>query len=525
MGENSKCLPTGKNNKTAFLTSFPSPDRYRHGYISPSFVIKNEHNSHLPGHIIQHTRILHDKMDAVMNDPNLADFPLDIFGQQSRINRLYTQITFCYPLAGDDSNVASEIIKTLEKGFRRISESFPWISGKIANENGSFKIKRGSGSPHIVIKNFTKDPSVPDWDSLQQASFPFSMIDGSVLAPCRTLESSSEGLLVFLIQVNFVRGRGLLLTLNGQHGAMDMAGLAQVMYLFSKACRNEAFTEDELSIGNMDRRNVIPLVDDEMYDNSIIDNNPPIANEKFQQVQQKQTQASSNSCTWAYISFSGEKLATLKAHATATLPSEPSKFISTDDALSAFVWGSISRIRLQRYVQCSDNTRKPTTTLSRNVDVRCHLGIPATYPGLVTDQTAHTFPLEEVANQSLGFLSSELRSALDPASLSRHTREIAARISRQKNLENAMNVSKSYPEFEVRLSSWAKERCCALDFGFGLPVAVRRPRFTDGSRDGLVYFLPKSLDGEIVVGVCLGREDMDLLRNDEEFIRFGTFLG
>lgn len=461
-----------------------------------------------------------------MHDLILTDFPLDILGQQSRINRLYTQITFCYTLAGDDdSYLKSTIIKTLENGFRCLSGSFPWIAGQITNDNGTFKIKPSSGSPHIFVKDYTNDPLVPDWDTLQQANFPFSMLDGSILAPCKTLEPSSEGLLVFLIQANFVRGGGLLLTLNGQHGAMDMAGFAQVMYLFSKACRNEPLIENELSIGNMDRRNVIPLLDDGTHDTSDNRNSQSARDEKVQQVHQNEPILSSNDCIWAYFSFSNTNLAILKSLATATLPTGTSEFISTDDALSSCIWHSISRIRLQRYVQPNETTLNPKTTLSRNVDVRRHLAIPASYPGLATDTTIHTFPLEVVANQSLGFLSSELRSALDPAALSRHTRETATRISREKKSKKTISVAKTYPEFEVRLSSWAKEKCYSLDFGFGLPVAVRRPRFTEGSRDGLVYFLPKSLDGEIVVGICLTCEDMERLRTDKAFVMFGTFLG
>lgn len=463
-------------------------------------------------------------MQTVSHDATLTDFPLDILGQQSRINRLYTQITFCYSLAGDDLYSESKIVQTLEDGFRRLTQGFPWISGTIANEDGTFKIKPSTGRTHIVVKDYTKDPSIPDWNTLKQAHFPFNLLDGSYLAPCKTLGPCSEGLLVFLIQANFVRDRGMLLTLNGQHGSMDMAGLAQVMYLFSKACRNEPFTKDELSTGNMDRRNIIPILDD-LPDSTHDSPNTPPHGEKAQEGQQMQSMPSSNDRIWAYFSFNATNLATLKSQATSTLPTGTSEFISTDDALSAFIWHHISRVRLQRHLELIETTSNVKTTLSRNVDVRHHLGIPASYPGLVTDKTVHTFPLEEVANQSLGFISSNLRSALDPGSLNRHIREVATRISQEKNSKNAPSVLIAHPELEVRLSSWTKERCCSLDFGFGLPAAVRRPRFTDGSRDGLVYFLPKSLDDEIVVGVCLRYEDMERLKKDEEFLSFGTFLG
>lgn len=63
----------------------------------------------------------------------------------------------------------------------------------------------------------------------------------------------------------------------------------------------------------------------------------------------------------------------------------------------------------------------------------------------------------------------------------------------------------------VQLSSWAKEELSGFDFGFGLenPEAIRRPAFGPGSSEGLVYLLPRALDGSIVVGICLKSGDMD----------------
>lgn len=105
----------------------------------------------------------------------------------------------------------------------------------------------------MFVKDYTKDSSMPDWTSLQQRNFLFSMLDEAFVAPCKTLEGSSEKFRVFTLQANFIRGAGLLLTFSGQHGSMDMACQTQLMYLFAKACRNEPFTKEEISIGNMDR--------------------------------------------------------------------------------------------------------------------------------------------------------------------------------------------------------------------------------------------------------------------------------
>lgn len=71
------------------------------------------------------------------------------------------------------------------------------------------------------------------------------------------------------------------------------------------------------------------------------------------------------------------------------------------------------------------------------------------------------------------------------------------------------------------MSSWAKEKCYSLNFGglLGKSIAVRRPGFE--AWEGLGYFIPKSLDGEIVVALCLRGEDMENLKADSEFGKFG----
>lgn len=453
---------------------------------------------------------------------DLTDFHLDIFAQRPRINKLYTQVTFCFRLP--DSYSQSNIIEILTNGFNRLSESFPWIAGEIVNENDTFKIKPSSSDKsHFVLKDYTEDDLVPPWDILRNANFPFSMIDESTFAPCKTVEPNSEGLLVFIIQASFVKGGGLLLTLNGQHGSMDMAGQGQMMYLLAKACRNEPFTDIELSTGNMDRRDIVPLLDNPGIPDP--DRSPAQSNEQKDQVKPKQTQSSTSNFTWAYFSFNATALASLKSSATSTLPTSGAcEFVSTDDVLTAFVWQSMSRSRLPRYSN-ETSASASATVLSRNVDARRHLDIPSTYPGFLTTATLHTSPLNKVISRTLGSLSAELRAALDPESLQHNVRELATSITHGTVAPSANTVPMNHPELDVRLSSWAKENCCNLDFGFGLPVAVRRPQFTDGAREGLVYFLPRSLDGEIVVGICLRNEDLERLKEDEEFVRYGTYIG
>ncbi|KAF2103834.1 trichothecene 3-O-acetyltransferase [Rhizodiscina lignyota] len=453
-----------------------------------------------------------------LREIDLDDFHLDILGQQPRINKLYTQITFCFPFQNESPKSQVQVIHTLTKGLEKLSTNFPWVSGKVVNEDGCFKIKPFENTAGLIIKDLSLDSSILTWDTLQRANFPFSMLDESVVAPCKTLafsdESTSE-LPVFLVQANFISG-GLLLTLNGQHGSMDMAGLGQVIYLLAKACRGEPFTPSELSTGNMDRKNIIPLLDEHA---SSIELEHQISKDTPNRgVQPSQPPK----FTWAYFLFAADALAALKSLAMETIPS--GSFVSTDDVLSAFVWQSVSCARLPRL----STAEALYSTLSRNVDVRRYLSIPPTYPGLVSNATFHTSSIKALVQEPLGSVAANIRSALDPDNLRRRTQALATAIS-HGNGAKASFAGRGSPELDVRLSSWAKERCYDLDFGLGpgigKPEAVRRPQFTDGAREGLVYFLPKTLSGEIAVGVCLRDEDLERLKRDKEFVEFGTYVG
>ncbi|KAK9234042.1 hypothetical protein V1525DRAFT_414391 [Lipomyces kononenkoae] len=75
------------------------------------------------------------------------------------------------------------------------------------------------------------------------------------------------------------------------------------------------------------------------------------------------------------------------------------------------------------------------------------------------------------------------------------------------------------------LSSWARQNFYELDFNLGLgkPEALRRPKFFPV--ENLIYILPRRLDGELVVAICLRGEDMDWLKAHEEFVKYWNYIG
>ena len=456
---------------------------------------------------------------------------LDILGQQPGLARLYTQICFCFSVSGACSR--SVITNTLTNGLERLIASFPWLAGQVVNDgfgegdSGIFKIKPWRDSPRLVVKDRRHDPSIPTMDALKQANFPFNMLDESIVAPRNTLPGSpneplSDPAPVFVLQATFITG-GLLLTFVGNHQTMDMTGQGQVIDLFSKACRSEQFTSEELSTGNLARRNLIPYLDDSYEQGSelayqVAKPTPPPSNPS--DTNDSLAPPSPPECTWAYFSFEPSSLAILKALATGAMPLSLS-YISTDDALSAFIWQSIMRARFSRLSLTVE------VTLARAVDIRRYLDIPPTYPGVVNNMTYHTYPLQKLLAEPLGGVTSQLRSALDPktSSLGYKTRALATVLNRTRD-KNNINVTATLDlSADIMLSSWAKLDCYELDFNLGLgkPDSVRRPRFVPV--ESLIYLMPKRLDGEIAVGICLRNEDMERLRADEEFAKYGRYIG
>lgn len=449
---------------------------------------------------------------------------LSIIEQSPKARDLYTQLCFCYSLASNVSQTA--IIETLVGGLERLTASFPWLAGQVVNEgasegnSGIFRIQPFERLPRLVIKNLTNDDTAPTMDGLKEANFPFSMLEEKVICPRMTLAGGpGETLLdpapVLLLQANFITG-GLLLTIVASHSTMDMAGQAQIIRLLSKACGNEEFTVEEVKNGNLDRRNIIPLFDaswkpEPRSINQVV-NIAPLPSISSDQ----STSPVPAGFTWAYFTFKAFSLAALKAFATSSI-GVSSGFISTDDALCALIWQSVVRARLARLDPVTD------TVFTRTVNVRRHLDIPETFAGNIVTRTTNKSTLQKLADEPLGVIASQLRSALDPDVLTYNIRARATSLSR--TVDKSAGSSLGDRTRTVVMSSWSKVDCYEIDFNLrlGRPESVRRPKFSPV--EGIVYLLPKAPDGNIAAGLCLRADDMDKLRLDKEFVKYGQYVG
>jgi len=382
------------------------------------------------------------------------------------------------------------------------------------SKTGCYVVQFSGDCPGLLVKNLTT--ILPGYSEMRQAGFPFSMLDEKVIAPHPTLsQEDHESMPVFVVQANFVKS-GLLFVFNAQHNCMDLGGQVQLIELFSRACRGESFNHTEREAAN--------LVSFQLETTSILrtkyNTGPRTTSESRNDAQSAQDTEIPYEDIWAYFHVSATSLHRLKQLASHDRFTE---YISTDDALSALLWQAVLRSR-----QCRIDLKTTTSNFQRQVNARTHVGAPAGYLGNMVYTSRTILPLIDMLEKSLGQLASHLRESLNPDPSIKCRMQHAA-TSLQAEMNNKRHAQAStrprLSPTDIKLSSWAQERCCDLDLGaeIGKPEAVRRPSFEAWA--GLAYFMPKDSDGSIAVAMCLREDDLARLRSDEEFCGFCTYVG
>ncbi|KAH7354603.1 transferase family-domain-containing protein [Pyrenochaeta sp. MPI-SDFR-AT-0127] len=464
----------------------------------------------------------------------VLEMDLDLMGTQPALYKLYTQLAFIFAMP--DPALRPFITETITHGLEHLSRNFPWVAGQVENVNLNpigppvYKIRSFESIPRLTVKDYSNTTSVPTLEEFTAAKFPMSMLGEETWAPCPTLapsaldplnpsEEANEPAPVMLIQINFIRG-GVLLCVNMQHNTCDMMGQAAVIAWFSKACRGHDFTKEEIEIGNKNRVNTVPLIVQEGWS--------PGPELKYQMLPPQPASGfpdpnlvAPSRCSWSYFDFSATSLETLKDVATKSVPHEFGNYVSTDDALSAFIFQSVLRARLPRL--SSDST----VTFARAVDARRYLNVHHDYPGILQNMTYTSYLLSTLLTVPLGHIAATMRGAINPTTsdIAQRTRSLVTLLSQSPENASRVNFTATLKlDADIMLSSWTKVAAYEWDFAFGLgpPVAVRRPCFIPV--ESLMYIMPKEPNRHLAVAMCLRDEDLDFLKQDTEWNKLATYL-
>lgn len=437
---------------------------------------------------------------------------------------MYTNLSYIFRLDESPNTSATEpVIQVLTNGLQRFSKSFPWTAGQVAGTSG----EGGSEAPKIIPFEETPPFQIahrPDFSihAFREANWSMRMLDPDVFAP--QTPKPSDPAPVFLLQMTFIKG-AVVLTFAANHSAMDMTGQTTMIRLLSKACHGIAFTEEELRLGNRKMEADLGLLgnkDDQELKAEIacqlsreIDH-PTAGPATSKPMPKDDSPREPVKITWAYFQATPSSLANLKAKTTESVP--VSRFVSTDDALTALIWQAISRAR---FSHLDSSTR---SLLARAVDVRKAMGVAEMYPGMMQNMAFNNMTVKEVLEMPLGAIATQLRDKLGTSDLGHAMRVIMTLMTRHPNESPILRYLK--PSHDVMITSWAKMDCYGDTFNLGLgrPENVLRPRLPPIG-EGWVNLMPKSEDRGILFGVCLKEADMNLLRADDQFMEYVQYIG
>lgn len=443
----------------------------------------------------------------------------DVLGQMAFL-KTYIVITYGLRTRGS----TEETKKVLESAAGKLIEAFPWVAGHVIYEGtGPGKTGLAAIVPYppgerttpVTIRDIS-DTSA-SLDEIIEAGGPMHMLDGEVLAERKGLPHSydeSQGLApVLVIQANVVKD-GILLSFQGNHHTMDMNGLTHMMRLFSKALHGEPFSDDEIKHGNRERRNVIKLLgpDDAKSDVSkLLVKPPPPGN--------PEASAEVPELKWVYLRFAGPKLAEMKATA-----SGPGQWISTDDVLTAFAFQRITAARMKRIEK-----KQPQISFCRAVNGRRFLDppLPKEYMGHMVICTFTDIPLDSaIATSDVGALARQLRA--DLLDIKSNYIESVATALHELDDKSMLSYAASLnmAGWDLMLTSFLGLGLNEIDFGSALggkPLFTRRPRFAP--IEGLLYLMPRTADGDVEVAACLRSDDLETLKKDKEFLKYGSYVG
>lgn len=450
----------------------------------------------------------------------------DVLGQLPFL-KSYTHLLLCFPIPDDKDREL--IVSSLEDGILKMKSSLPWLGYRVMNDGKSSKLAvcPKFAPPNTSLQVRDRSNECPLFSEILKAKGPFSMLDGSLIAPVVAFpqsyeESDLKPAPVISFQANFVKG-GLLLDFAAQHNTMDLSGMCQCLHLLAAAMRGDEFSALELEQGNRDRRYLVSLLSPEepLLDHSHMIRRPNALPSSG--VPSPNGIPDQPVWNWHTFRFSANSLRALKELASQYMASPDSggdhtvAFVSTNDALCAFWWQRLSFIRLARSNGIGPLKPDQLSMFSRAIDGRTALDIPPEYIGQMIHTCPTKLPIGEVATRPLGYVAAELRRSLKTYNTSQMVRSFATLIARTED-KSAITFMATYnPTIDVGCSSWAHADVYSKDFGkdLGKPALVRRPRFDP--LKGVVYLLPKNLDGDIDVITCLTQEDLEGLVSDVEF--------
>lgn len=430
----------------------------------------------------------------------------DILGQLSML-QAYTHMLYFFPMPSGVT--AEKITHDLSDAITKVRQAVPWMGARVVNigkgpgNSGTYRpIKCAFPEPAITVKHL--ENTIPAYTEFRKYKAAMSMIDTKQLTsvsgfPAVYEDSDEFPAHAIRLQASFIRG-GVLIDFATQHNLADAGGISGFINMIAMLMRGETIPRDLLEVANMDRRNIIPLLgpDEPMLDHSRHRRAP---------LTTKAPLAPQDTAKYHIFRFTVANMAKIKdlANQPGSDPSVP--FISTDDAICAFCWHHIIKVRSGRY---------PPDTVSRygrQIDGRRLVGLPQMYMGAMAYNVTCSMTFGDLVTAPLSIITSNLRKALNEASSLYNMRSFATFVARERDKSTITYAGAFDPRTDIGTSSIRTRTTLFPDFGYlGRPEFMRRPPSIPFA--GTVVLWPGNAEGDCDAIACLTDADFEALSVD-----------
>lgn len=246
---------------------------------------------------------------------------------------------------------------------------------------------------------------------------------------------------------------------------MDANGSEQFMQHFASLCRGDLLSTESVKLGNADRNTIVPpLKPGQTFEPLEIYRCPSSLGDT-----RRNWPPGPPTETWKTFRFTRTNIAKLKALASAFCsPDSEIKYISTDDAISTFIWTRLANIRSGWLPEDSN------TSLYRAVNGRRKLDpeIPAGYMGHTILVWPTKILIRSVIDNDLSSTTMEVRRALLQVSDS-HMRSFFHLLQNEKDKTTITYGAKVNMETDMLITSFVAQKLYKTSFGdiLGEPVS------------------------------------------------------
>jgi trichothecene 3-O-acetyltransferase len=430
----------------------------------------------------------------------------DLMGQFPILDA-YTQLCFGFELPLDVDR--DSVVSALQTGLDRLIKQIAWLGWQMGQKSG---VRTAVPWPEDVARELLHvkycDDTILPMAQLLAAGVPIGKLDGKVLTPWPALPQP-HGLTgpvpVITLQANFVQG-GLILNLSSHHTMMDGTANFQVLKLLATVLGGDEIPAADLQQANRDRTHLIDLIprSEPLKDHSHL-RRPPGYQFVFP----------ASPPTWCYFKMPVTSLSKL-----AKTAHDPSRPVTEDDVLHAFYWQRLCAVRLARGIS-ADMVSK----ISRAIDGRMALGIPASYMGAHVYTAITRLPLGQVASLTLPQTAQVLRREFSQANTAWAIRSFATFIAREPDRSVLMYNGTHNGNTDVGATSSLNTNQTLPPSWGPLLGPCRFFRRSIGAPIPGAFVVQSAEGGAIPIAVCLPQDDLEALKKDSLWGQYTRCIG